>query len=171
MDSTALHGATPGGARRGMVPPAATVATVQGVLDVLDVSAALLSPVRSPDGEVSDYVILAASPVATDQLGRRGAGMVGLRVRDAYPGIADGELWRAYHATLATGQARVVGPFTYTAPDRDTAPGSYSVQVSPVAGGFVPMPSSMMRLKMSGLSTATKAATTMSARKTARSRV
>ena len=44
-------------------------------------------------------------------------------------------------------------------------------RVSPVAGGFVPMPSSMIFLKISGLSTATKAATTMSARKTARSRL
>ncbi len=42
---------------------------------------------------------------------------------------------------------------------------------SPVAGGSVPMPSSMIFLKISGFSTATNAATTISTRKTVRSRL
>ena len=60
--------------------PAAGV--VQTVLDLVPEPMALLAPIRDETGAIVDYVGEAASPEASDSVGRRGRQLVGVRVPD-----------------------------------------------------------------------------------------
>src|SRR5439155_9895598 len=85
----------------------------QTVLDMRPGAAAVLCAVRDGRGKIVDYRIEAASPDAVDVAGRQGRRMVGLRVLECYPTVADSDLWRAYEQVLDDGESREVGPFTY----------------------------------------------------------
>ncbi|MER6690208.1 SpoIIE family protein phosphatase [Streptomyces minutiscleroticus] len=89
------------------------VRTVQSVLDALPESAVLLTPVRTPSGEVADYRIDAAAPRSVDVAGRRGRELVGLRLLECYPTIAGEPAWRGFLHTLTTGEPYESGPFRY----------------------------------------------------------
>lgn len=91
----------------------AEVMSVQRVLDALDGSVILLTPLRSESGEVEDYRIDAAAPESVDVAGRRGKELVGLRILESYPTVAGTALWEGYLETLTTGTRYEGEPFTY----------------------------------------------------------
>ncbi|WP_370418005.1 SpoIIE family protein phosphatase [Streptomyces sp. QH1-20] len=94
-------------------PEAGTAALVQAVFDVLPGPAILLTPLRSPAGEVEDFRIDAAAPQSVDVAGRRGRRLVGLRVLECYPTVAGADVWQGYLQTLTTGTPYEGEPFTY----------------------------------------------------------
>ncbi|GGR10205.1 SpoIIE family protein phosphatase [Streptomyces netropsis] len=94
-------------------PEAGTAALVQAVFDVLPGPAILLTPLRSPAGDVEDFRIDAAAPQSVDVAGRRGRRLVGLRVLECYPTVAGADVWRGYLRTLTTGTPYEGEPFTY----------------------------------------------------------
>lgn len=94
-------------------PEAGTAALVQAVFDVLPGPAVLLTPLRSPAGEVEDFRIDAAAPQSVDIAGRRGRRLVGLRVLECYPTVAGADVWQGYLRTLTTGTPYEGEPFTY----------------------------------------------------------
>ncbi|MFI8499585.1 SpoIIE family protein phosphatase [Streptomyces sp. NPDC085524] len=107
-----------GGALRAFEPSEAgqedeEVAAVQAVLDTLPGSTLLLSPLRSPDGEVEDYRVEAAAPGAVDVAGRRGKELVGRRILETYPTVAGTALWQGYAEALETGTVYEGEPFEY----------------------------------------------------------
>ncbi|MET9464016.1 SpoIIE family protein phosphatase [Streptomyces sp. NPDC006544] len=91
----------------------AEVTSVQRVLDALEGSAVLLTPLRSESGEVEDYRIDAAAPESVDVAGRRGKELVGRRILETYPTVAGTALWEGYLETLTTGTGYEGEPFTY----------------------------------------------------------
>ncbi|MER5810511.1 SpoIIE family protein phosphatase [Streptomyces sp. NPDC002033] len=112
--------AGPLGALNGRAPVAAgadgsraEVDAVQQVLDALSGPAIVLTPLRSPSGEVEDYRIDAAAPESVDVAGRRGTELVGRRVLETYPTVAGSALWDGYLAVLRTGRTYEGEPFTY----------------------------------------------------------
>ncbi|MFF0214282.1 SpoIIE family protein phosphatase [Streptomyces vinaceus] len=114
------------------------VAAVQKIFDVLSGAAILLSPLRSPTGEVEDYRIEAAAPESVDVAGRRGKELVGRRVLETYPTIAGTPLWHGYLDALETGSAYEGEPFSY----REVVAGIpetslYSVRATRLAGRLV----------------------------------
>ncbi|MCQ8773606.1 SpoIIE family protein phosphatase [Streptomyces telluris] len=94
-------------------PETGTAALVQAVFDVLPGPAVLLTPLRSPAGDVEDFRIDAAAPESVDIAGRRGRRLVGLRVLECYPTVAGADVWRGYLRTLTTGTPYEGDPFTY----------------------------------------------------------
>ncbi|WP_312018564.1 SpoIIE family protein phosphatase [Streptomyces sp. I05A-00742] len=106
-----------GGMRMCDAPPARPLARqadlVQAVFDALPGSAALLTPLRSPAGEVEDFRIDAAAPGSVDVAGRRAHQLVGLRVLECYPTMASATAWRGYLETLRTGRPYESEPFSY----------------------------------------------------------
>jgi serine phosphatase RsbU (regulator of sigma subunit) len=114
------------------------LANVQTVLDMLSVSAAVVSPVYGDTGDVVDYVIEAASAEAADLAGRRGSQLVGLRLLECYPTLRDGPVWTAYRQVLTDAQPREVGPFTYVeVVEGIPAETLHSVRVSRVGAGLL----------------------------------
>ncbi|MFD8636237.1 SpoIIE family protein phosphatase [Streptomyces sp. NPDC059533] len=97
----------------GAEPVDEEVAAVQGILDVLPGAVILLSPVRSPSGEVEDYRIDAAAPGSVDVAGRRGKELVGRRILETYPTVAGTPLWQGYVDALETGATYDGAPFEY----------------------------------------------------------
>lgn len=107
-----------GGALRAFEPMVAEpvdeeVAAVQGILDALPGDTVLLSPVRSPAGDVEDFRIDAAAPDSVDVAGRRGKELVGRRVLETYPTVAGTALWQGYVGALDTGAVYDGEPFEY----------------------------------------------------------
>ncbi len=96
------------------------IGTVQQVLDAMSGNHVVLLPLRDSAGNINDYQIIAASPLASDAAGRRGAEMIGLRLRAAYPTLHGGPVWRAYQAVLSDGAPRAIGPRVGTGDDRLT---------------------------------------------------
>lgn len=114
------------------------VTAVQRILDVVAGPAALLTPLRSPDGHVEDFRIDAASPESVDVAGRRGKELVGRRILETYPTVAGTDLWEGYVDSLATGTVYEGLPFTY----EEVTPGVphesvYSVRASRLDGRLV----------------------------------
>jgi serine phosphatase RsbU (regulator of sigma subunit) len=124
----------------GIVPPAPGdwVRVVQQLLDGMPGQHALMSPLRDEAGEVTDYLIVAASPAATDMSGRRGPDLIGLRTREAYPATVDGPVWHACRAALADGAPREVGPIPPAGPTEGVpAHLMITVRVRPVGAGLL----------------------------------
>ncbi|MEU8842909.1 SpoIIE family protein phosphatase [Streptomyces roseus] len=114
------------------------VAAVQKIFDVLSGAAILLSPLRSPTGEVEDYRIEAAAPESVDVAGRRGKELVGRRVLETYPTVAGTPLWHGYLDALETGSTYEGEPFSY----REVVAGVpatsvYSVRATRLAGRLI----------------------------------
>ncbi|SEP75786.1 Serine phosphatase RsbU, regulator of sigma subunit [Streptomyces sp. yr375] len=74
---------------------------VQTVFDRLPVAAVLLAPLRSPSGSVEDFRIDAATGLTSDTVGRSGRELVGLRLLECRPEIADEPLWQGCLDTLS----------------------------------------------------------------------
>ncbi|MBT2459091.1 SpoIIE family protein phosphatase [Streptomyces sp. ISL-86] len=114
------------------------VAAVQRILDALTGPAILLSPLRSPAGEVEDYRIDAAAPDSVDVAGRRGKELVGRRILETYPTVAGTPVWQGYLDALDTGTTYEGEPFSYqevAAGVRETS--VYSVRATRLAGRLV----------------------------------
>ncbi|MEV7074043.1 SpoIIE family protein phosphatase [Streptomyces sp. NPDC093990] len=90
---------------------AASAAAAQPVFDSLPGSAMLLTPLRGSSGEVEDYRIDAATEEAADVVGRTGGQLLGRRILECFPGMADEALWHGCLRTLATGEPFEGEPF------------------------------------------------------------
>lgn len=112
--------------------------SVQEVFDALPGQAVLLTPLRAASGEVTDYRIAAATPEATDVLGRTGRDLVGRHLLENYPAVAGAPLWRGCLRALETGVPYESEPFAYqdaTVPAPVTA--TYTVRAAPLGEGLV----------------------------------
>jgi serine phosphatase RsbU (regulator of sigma subunit)/PAS domain-containing protein len=96
-------GARAFGARAERTPQGAAD-VVHSLFDALPGTTLLLTPLRTPAGEVEDYRIDAATPQTVDVVGRSGHELVGLRVLECWPAVAAEPLWQGWLGTLATGE-------------------------------------------------------------------
>ncbi|MGA5351648.1 SpoIIE family protein phosphatase [Streptomyces thermodiastaticus] len=76
---------------------------VRTLFSGLPVPTALLTPLRSPAGEVDDYRVDAATPQTVDVLGRSGPDLVGRRALECWPTLAEEPLWQGLQGTLDEG--------------------------------------------------------------------
>ncbi|GGL63316.1 transcription antitermination regulator [Streptomyces fumigatiscleroticus] len=90
-----------------------TTDAVQAVFDALPVAALLLTPLRSPAGEVQDYRIDAATAQAGDVVGRTGGELLGRRLLECFPAMASEALWQGCLRTLAGGEPYQGEPFAH----------------------------------------------------------
>jgi len=114
------------------------ITDAQAMLDALPGAVVVAVPIRSPAGEFADWVVVAASPEATDVAGRRGRELVGVSTVANYPTVVGTELWHSCAQVMRFGRPREVGPFTYT----PHAPGiesdaTFSVRLSRFGGGLL----------------------------------
>lgn len=86
---------------------------VQQVLDGMPGNHVALLPVYDRD-QVVDYVAVAVSPGHIDFTGEQVTHMLGRRIRDVCPAVADAPTWHTWRDVLDDGQPRQVGPFPYT---------------------------------------------------------
>ncbi|WP_430377399.1 SpoIIE family protein phosphatase [Streptomyces sp. B1-3] len=100
------------GARR-TPAPGATAAAAQPVFDSLPGSAMLLTPLRGTDGAVGDYQIDAATEEAIDVVGRTGRQLLGRRILECLPSMADEAVWDGCLRTLTTGEPFEGKPFAH----------------------------------------------------------
>ncbi|MFJ1967818.1 SpoIIE family protein phosphatase [Streptomyces sp. NPDC087903] len=115
-----------------------TAGAVQTVFDSLPCAAMLLTPLRSPTGEIEDYRIDAATTEAVDVVGRTGRELVGRRILECFPGMAGEALWQGSLHTLATGEPYEGEPFASQEVVAGTAQLlTYSVRVARLADGLV----------------------------------
>ncbi|MEU0941554.1 SpoIIE family protein phosphatase [Streptomyces canus] len=91
----------------------AVAAAAQPVFDALPGSAMLLTPLRGPSGEVEDYRIDAATEQAVDVVGRTGRQLLGRRILECFPSLADDPVWHGCLRTLTTGEPFEGDPFAY----------------------------------------------------------
>ncbi|MEU5149943.1 SpoIIE family protein phosphatase [Streptomyces yangpuensis] len=114
------------------------VDAVQAMFDALPGPAVLLTPLRSPTGQVEDYRIDAAAPEALDVAGRRGRELIGRKILETYPTVAGSEVWEGYLDTLMTGTVYEGEPFTYEEVAAGVPQQSvYSVRASRLAGRLI----------------------------------
>ncbi|MFI5531811.1 PP2C family protein-serine/threonine phosphatase [Kitasatospora sp. NPDC051853] len=123
----------PGG---GPAPTSGDPTVVREVLAGLPGSVVFLQPVYGPGGEVTDFLLAAASPEAVDVGGRRGAELLGRTVLQTYPGTRGTELWEGYLTAL--GGTRHEGETEYL----ETAAGiphrsRWAVRAVPCQGGLL----------------------------------
>lgn len=113
-------------------------ALVQQVLDAVPGAYVWLTPVCDTAGVPVDFIVQAVSPDSVDALNRRGAAMLGVSVREAYPSTVDGPVWRAYRAVLADGVPRHLDPleFRYDV-DGVVAHSTFAVRVHPLGAGLL----------------------------------
>jgi serine phosphatase RsbU (regulator of sigma subunit)/PAS domain-containing protein len=111
---------------------------VQTVLDTLPGAAVVLTPLRATTGEVDDYRIDAATPEAVDVVGRSGRELVGRRLLECWPPVADEALWQGCLHALTTGEPYEGEPFG----QQDLVAGvaelsTYRIRAAPLGGGLV----------------------------------
>ncbi|MEU9579384.1 SpoIIE family protein phosphatase [Streptomyces chilikensis] len=95
--------------------------TVRAVLDALPEAVLALAPLRSVSGLVEDYRIEAASPAVVGLTGLSGRSLVGVRLLESFPALADEHTWEGLRHTLATGEPYEGEPMAYPSPDGDAA--------------------------------------------------
>ncbi|AKN73995.1 protein phosphatase [Streptomyces sp. PBH53] len=118
--------------------PGDVAQTVQAVFDALPGATILLSPLRSPTGEVEDYRIDAATPEAVDVFGRTGRDMVGRHILESYPSVAGEPLWQGYLQALETGVPFEGEPFAYQdVVGEMPVTATYTVRAAPLGEGLV----------------------------------
>jgi PAS domain-containing protein len=76
---------------------------LQGVLDALPVATFLLAPVRDDDHRIVDFVIDYASPQAGDPYSQDPVDLVGRRLLDARPELAETGVFEAYQRVAQSG--------------------------------------------------------------------
>ncbi|MGV9556903.1 SpoIIE family protein phosphatase [Streptomyces sp. NPDC003401] len=84
---------------------------VRTVFDRLPGTSVLLTPLRSPSGDVEDFRIDAVTADTSDALGRHGRELLGLRFLECWPGTAGEPLWQGCLQALASGQPYESEPF------------------------------------------------------------
>lgn len=116
----------------------AAAAATQPVFDSLPGSAMLLTPLRGPSGEVEDYRIDAATKDAVDVVGRTGKQLLGRRILECFPSMADDALWHGCLRTLTTGEPFEGEPFAYQEVVDGTAElSTYAVHSARLGGSLV----------------------------------
>ncbi|MFI9342025.1 SpoIIE family protein phosphatase [Streptomyces sp. NPDC052773] len=111
---------------------------VQAVLDTLPGAVVLLGPLRTATGEIEDYRVDAASPETVDVVGRTGRELVGRRILECWPPLADETLWRGCAHTLATGEPYEGEPYGQSDAVAGAAElSTYRVRVARLGGGLV----------------------------------
>jgi serine phosphatase RsbU (regulator of sigma subunit) len=93
--------------------------TVQAVLAALPEAALALVPLRSGSGEVEDYRIVAASPAVVGLTGLTGEALVGVRLLESFPALADEHIWQGLLHTLATDEPYEGEPMAYPSANSD----------------------------------------------------
>ncbi|EDY60868.2 conserved hypothetical protein, partial [Streptomyces sviceus ATCC 29083] len=117
---------------------AAAAAAAQPVFDSLPGSAVLLTPLRGPSGEVEDYRIDAATEQAVDVVGRTGRQLLGRRILECFPSLADGPVWHGCLRALTTGEPFESEPFAYQeVVDGAAALATYTLHAARLGGALV----------------------------------
>jgi serine phosphatase RsbU (regulator of sigma subunit) len=116
----------------------AAASATQPVFDSLPGSAMLLTPLRGPTGEVEDYRIDAATREAVDVVGRTGRQLLGRRILECFPSMADDALWHGCLRTLTTGEPFEGEPFAHQEVVDGTAElSTYTVHSARLGGALV----------------------------------
>ncbi len=121
-------------------PPVADdwVRTAQQMLDAMAGRHIMLIPLRSDDGRLQDYEVVAASATVVDRAGRCSTDLVGRRLRELYPALVDSPAWDLAADATIDGRPREVGPFSYVT---ETAGGPQTViltvRLHPVGPGVL----------------------------------
>ncbi|MGX1365454.1 serine phosphatase RsbU (regulator of sigma subunit) [Streptomyces canus] len=117
---------------------AASAATAQPVFDSLPGSAMLLTPLLGPSGEIEDYRIDAATEEAVDVVGRTGRQLLGRRILECFPSMADEAVWQGCLRTLATGEPFAGEPFAHQeVVDGAAELSTYAVHAARLGGALV----------------------------------
>ncbi|NEB03607.1 SpoIIE family protein phosphatase [Streptomyces sp. SID13726] len=116
----------------------AAAAATQPVFDSLPGSAILLAPLRGASGEVEDYRIDAATAGAVDVVGRTGRQLLGRRILECFPSMAEEAVWHGCLRALTTGEPYEGEPFAYQEVVDGTAELSlYAVHAARLGGALV----------------------------------
>ncbi|WP_243762488.1 SpoIIE family protein phosphatase [Streptomyces sp. Tu 3180] len=108
------------------------------LFEALPVAVMLLSPLRGPCGETTDFRVDAATAQAAAVLGGTGDDPVGRRLREYWPGLTDEPLWQGCLDALATGEPYEGRPFArHEVADGVTALSMYSVRVARLGDSLV----------------------------------
>ncbi|MEW9530893.1 PP2C family protein-serine/threonine phosphatase [Microbispora sp. NPDC049125] len=89
-------------------PHEAAASWMQALLDSVPVQAVWATPVSDETGGIADFEVLAASPQARDVHGRSGKELIGVRTREAYPGVLDTPLWQSQLRVMKSGKPEEV---------------------------------------------------------------
>ncbi|MFD7994110.1 SpoIIE family protein phosphatase [Streptomyces mexicanus] len=111
---------------------------VRALFDALPGLTVLLTPLRSPAGEVEDYRIDAVTRQTVDVLGRGGRELVGRRVLECWPAVAEEPLWRGLLDTLGSGEPYESEPYAqqeFVAGGQELS--LYSVRAARVGDGLL----------------------------------
>ncbi|MGW2383375.1 SpoIIE family protein phosphatase [Streptomyces sp. NPDC001658] len=119
-------------------PVIGTTRAAQSVFSSLPGAALLLTPLRTPSGDVEDYRVDATTADAVDVLGRTEEDLVGRRILECVPGMADEELWHGCLRALTTGEPYESEPFAHQEVVAGT-PGlaMYAVRAARLGNGLV----------------------------------
>ncbi|MFF0011028.1 SpoIIE family protein phosphatase [Streptomyces sp. NPDC005374] len=116
----------------------AAAADAQPVFDSLPGSTMLLTPLRGASGEVEDYRIDAATKEAVDVVGRTGRQLLGRRILECFPSMADEAVWHGCLHTLTTGEPFEGEPFAYQEVVDGTAElSTYAIHSARLGGALV----------------------------------
>ncbi|WLW49892.1 SpoIIE family protein phosphatase [Streptomyces sp. SX92] len=119
-------------------PVIGTARAAQSVFSSLPGAALLLTPLRTPSGDVEDYRIDATTADAGDVLGRTEEDLVGRRILECVPGMADEELWHGCLRALTTGEPYESEPFAHQEVVAGTAGlAMYAVRAARLGNGLV----------------------------------
>ncbi|WP_089246912.1 GAF domain-containing SpoIIE family protein phosphatase [Asanoa hainanensis] len=113
------------------------ITDAQSMLDALPGAVGVSVPIRDAAGEIVDWVLVAASPEATDVTGLRGRELVGSSTATRYPSIVGTELWHSLAQVLDSGRPREIGPFTYTPQTAGVETAVFTVRISRFGGGVL----------------------------------
>ncbi|MFF0160825.1 SpoIIE family protein phosphatase [Streptomyces sp. NPDC005263] len=119
-------------------PAADPTGSAQAVFGSLPGVAILMTPLRAGSLEVEDYRIDAATADAVDIVGRAGDELVGRRILECFPSLADEELWQGCLRALTTGEPFESEPFARQEIMAGVAELSlYTVRAARLADGLV----------------------------------
>lgn len=86
------------------VSPDEVVDVVRAVFDALPGATMLLTPLRTPSGDVRDYRIDAATAHSPDVVGHVGRELVGRGFRECCPTLLGDPVWQGFRRALTTGE-------------------------------------------------------------------
>ncbi|GAA1841189.1 SpoIIE family protein phosphatase [Asanoa iriomotensis] len=113
------------------------ITDAQSMLDALPGAVGVSVPIRDANGTIVDWVLVAASPEATDVTGLRGQELVGTSTATSYPTLVGTELWHSLTQVFESGRPREIGPFTYTPQSPGIETAVFTVRISQFGGGVL----------------------------------